>query len=245
MKNLMIKPGILVALLLLVAFLGACPGDEGEPEGGKVIRPTLTASPNNEGGGDGKILKFNDAAITITLTTTPADAKIYYTTDGSTPTASSTLYNGPFALGPFNSVTTPYKGQVVLKAIGIKNGYENSTELSQKFQIFEKVGPYSSQSGPYTGPVTGGPSAGYNNGTLNVTLTLRDGFITGLTYQDGINGIFQTASEPYWQRAQDYANKFVPLMNSGDFDVVSSATGSSRGISAAVKLAIAKIPTLP
>jgi hypothetical protein len=54
----------------------------------------------------------------------PEDAEIYYTTDGSTPTAQSTLYEGGFVL---NDTTT-------VKAIAIKNG--ESSEVSTR--LFSK-----------------------------------------------------------------------------------------------------------
>ena len=54
----------------------------------------------------------------------PEDAEIYYTTDGSTPTAQSTLYEGGLTL---NDTTT-------VKAIAIKNG--ESSEVSTK--LFSK-----------------------------------------------------------------------------------------------------------
>ena len=54
----------------------------------------------------------------------PEDAEIYYTTDGSIPTAQSTLYEGGFTL---NDTTT-------VKAIAIKNG--ESSEVSTK--LFSK-----------------------------------------------------------------------------------------------------------
>ena len=54
----------------------------------------------------------------------PEDAEIYYTTDGSTPTAQSTLYEGGFVLSDTTTV----------KAIAIKNG--ESSEVSTR--LFSK-----------------------------------------------------------------------------------------------------------
>ena len=54
----------------------------------------------------------------------PEDAEIYYTTDGSTPTAQSTLYEGGFTLSDTTTV----------KAIAIKNG--ESSEVTTK--LFSK-----------------------------------------------------------------------------------------------------------
>jgi hypothetical protein len=50
--------------------------------------------------------------ISIQIKSTNADAKIYYTLDGTTPSANSTLYNG---LIPISVSTT-------VKAIAISNG---------------------------------------------------------------------------------------------------------------------------
>src|SRR5258705_3874816 len=55
-------------------------------------------------------------AQSVTLATTTAGASIRYTLDGSTPTATSTLYTGPIGI----STTT------TVKAIGIASGLANS-----------------------------------------------------------------------------------------------------------------------
>ena len=62
---------------------------------------------------------------TVSIATTSAGATIYYTTDGSTPTASSTLYTGPFDL-----TTSP----TTVKAIAIRDGH-GSTVASETFQM--------------------------------------------------------------------------------------------------------------
>ncbi len=60
--------------------------------------------------------------VTVILATSTNGASIYYTTDGTTPTKDSTLYEGPF------EVTAPGTsgGTVTVKAIGIRSGYTNS-----------------------------------------------------------------------------------------------------------------------
>jgi len=55
-------------------------------------------------------------SVNVSLATSTSGASIRYTTDGSVPTASSTLYTGPFALNQ----------SAIVKAIGIKSGIANS-----------------------------------------------------------------------------------------------------------------------
>jgi hypothetical protein len=63
---------------------------------------------------------------TITLATTTSGATIRYTTDGTTPTAGSTLYSTPFVISISATV----------KAIGIKAGLSNSSVVSATFTLF-------------------------------------------------------------------------------------------------------------
>lgn len=75
---------------------------------GPMVAPTITRSGN-----------------TITLSASNAGATIYYTTDGSTPTANSTPYTGSF-----NLTTSP----TTVKAIAIRDGH-SSTVATETFQI--------------------------------------------------------------------------------------------------------------
>ena len=61
--------------------------------------------------------------ITVTLACATEGAAIYYTTDGSEPTASATKYTAPF---PVSATTT-------VKAIAIKSGLDNSEVVSKTF----------------------------------------------------------------------------------------------------------------
>ena len=73
--------------------------------GWKVNAPTITFS--------------NDLSNIVTITGT-AGASIYYTTDGSTPSESSTLYSAPFTINADKTI----------KAIAIKAGAQNSAVAS-------------------------------------------------------------------------------------------------------------------
>lgn len=70
------------------------------------------------------------AAATVTLATSTIGASIRYTTDGSEPTASSTLYSTPFALGGTGSRT--------VKAKAFKAGTEASETTTSVFQIVDE-----------------------------------------------------------------------------------------------------------
>src|SRR5207247_10473175 len=65
-------------------------------------------------------------SVSVSLSDATTGASIYYTTDGTTPTTSSTLYsNTPFAL---NSSAT-------VQAIAVLNGYSNSNVASAGYTI--------------------------------------------------------------------------------------------------------------
>jgi hypothetical protein len=62
-------------------------------------------------------------AQSVTLADTTAGASIRYTVDGSTPTASSTLYTGPITIAASTTV----------KAVGVKTGLANSATASATY----------------------------------------------------------------------------------------------------------------
>ena len=67
----------------------------------------------------------------VVISTTTADAQIRYTTDGTDPNATSTLYTAPVAL----NVTT------TLKARGYRTGYAPSAIATAVYEITEPMDP--------------------------------------------------------------------------------------------------------
>lgn len=122
----------------------------------------------------------------VAITTNTADAEIYYTTNGSTPTTSSTLYTGPIAVAT----------SITVKAIAVKTGAATSAVASEAFTIntwtmgagtidgatsgtitlIGKDRGRSSSSTVYGGTWTGATcyrNLGTNNNTVAVTFTYQ------------------------------------------------------------------------
>ena len=86
-----------------------------DAEGNKV------AEPGGGGIDPGQQTYVSDPKITceknvVTITTSPSDATIYYTTDGTDPSKSNDVYTGPFLI----------TANTTIKAIGIKEGLDDS-----------------------------------------------------------------------------------------------------------------------
>jgi len=80
----------------------------------------------------------------VTITTATSGATIRYTVDGSTPTASSTLYTGPISVPSTRTVN----------AIGIKAGLANSAVASALYSIGPQQGCPTQSDTPNFGPNT-------------------------------------------------------------------------------------------
>jgi hypothetical protein len=84
-----------------------------------VATPTISPNGGNYTG-----------SVLMTLQTVTVGALIYYTTDGSTPTQSSTLYSGAITL----------TSGAIIKAIAFKSGYNLSGEANAMFTIVPNTG---------------------------------------------------------------------------------------------------------
>jgi hypothetical protein len=89
----------------------------------------------------------------VTLTSTTANAQVFYTLDGSTPTPASTLYSGPIKISTDST----------LKAIASAPGYIQSVTSSAVFNFTDQ-----------TPQITFSPAAGTYASTQQVTLTDSD-----------------------------------------------------------------------
>jgi len=78
--------------------------------------------------------------VSVTLSDTTTGAAIHYTTDGSTPTASSAVYGNPIAL----------TGPTTVKAIAVANGFTNSAVASNAYAIQVATPILSPGPGTYT-----------------------------------------------------------------------------------------------
>ena len=70
------------------------------------------------------------AGTTVTMSTTTEGATIYYTTDGSNPTTSSTQYTGPVAINE----------NMTIKAIAAADGYNNSSVTTGTYVVVAHAG---------------------------------------------------------------------------------------------------------
>lgn len=131
-------------------------GANGNP--GRVVISWTDPVVDTPGYDNGTATYNNDVSVTITVAS-PASSTICYTTDGSTPGASTP---GTCNASPTQTYSTPVAitaTGTVLKAIGTKSGYSNSAEQSATYTLT-------------VGAITSSPGAGTYTSTQSVTLSI-------------------------------------------------------------------------
>ena len=163
-----------VAVALLALSLAGCGGGGGSTT---TNTPTAAAPTFSPAGG------AYTATQSVTLADTTSGAAIHYTTDGTTPTASSATYSSAISVA---STTT-------IKALAVASGYNNSTVTSATYTISPPAtdapvftpapGTYSDAQSVTLSDDTAGASIYYTtNGTAPTTAsTLYTGAISFVT----------------------------------------------------------------
>jgi hypothetical protein len=107
------------------------------------------------------------SAQSVTISDTTAGAAIYYTTNGTTPTANSTLYSSAITV---SSTET-------LQAIAVASGYNSSAVASTTYTINLPVPDFSVAASPAAFTVIAGQS-----GTTTITVTPLNGFNSAVSF---------------------------------------------------------------
>ena len=100
--------------------------DSGEASASFTVTPTVATPTISPEGGS------HTDSVTVSLVTATSEATIYYTTDGSEPTSSSTEYSGAFTL----------TDDATVKAKAFKDGFNDSDEASTVFTVTPTPDPY-------------------------------------------------------------------------------------------------------
>jgi sugar lactone lactonase YvrE len=106
------------------------------------------------------------SAQSVTISSATTGAVIYYTTDGSTPSTSSTAYSGAISVGATETI----------QAIAVAPGYTNSTVASAAYTV-NIVPSFTIAVNPASLTVTSGTP-----GTFNLTVTPQNGFNSAVTF---------------------------------------------------------------
>ena len=175
-------------------------------------------------------------SVTVTMTGTPANATIYYTTDGNTPTTASEQYSGAF------NVSLPNVGDVAnVKAIVVYNG-QTSEVATATYTRIEKVidvkapffSPLAGTNGGYNGIYYGEQTLQIGCTTPNADIYYKIEEVTGETvpatvadptkqssYYDATQTITMEVGKSYRVKAIAYVGGFASTVSEGWYIVKS------------------------
>ena len=191
------------------------------------------------------------SAQTLTISNGMPNASIFYTTDGSTPTSSSTLYNGPISIASTETVT----------AIATAPGYEVSGLTQATYEFMADVPTFSLPGGTYTSVISLVITSTIPNATINYTTdgslasagsTLYTGPITISSSEtvkavavlngyesDGVSASYVIEIPGFSVAAQPAAL----TVNSGSSGTVTLTVTPSNGFNAPVSFACSGLPS--
>ncbi len=160
-------------------------------------------------------------AQTVTLTTSTAGAKIYYTVDGTTPTADSTLYTGPISVAK----------NTTIKAITVKEGMIDSAVASATYYINTETKRTSTTGSTTTRKTT---TTSRTTGTTTSRTTGTTTKTTGTTSSSTGTTSRSSSSKSNKSSSTGYGRSSVSESTSSNYDSDSSfstasESGSSRG----------------
>lgn len=174
--------------------------------------------------------------VNVTLTSTPAGATIYYTTDGSTPTTASEQYNGAF------SVSLPNVGDVAnVKAIAVYNGLTSEVATATYTRVDKVIdvkapffSPLAGTNGGYSGIYYGEQTLQIGCTTPNADIYYKIEEVTGETvpatvadptkqssYYDAAQTITMEVGKSYRVKAIAYVAGFASTITEGYYIIKS------------------------
>lgn len=171
--------------LVVVLVFAACPlpTDPEDSDGGGTPDPEVVATPSLSPAPGAFSLD-----VEVEIGTVTSGATIFYTVDGSAPSASSSVYSGPISVAGHGTSTT-------IRTLATKSGFETSNEASGTYEI-----AYNTVAAPSFSPV---PDT-YND---NVDVTLLSS-TSGATIYYTTNG-----SEP--TDASNVYSSAIPVAGDG------------------------------
>ncbi len=163
--------------------------------------------------------------VQVSLNSSISGAKIYYTTNGSTPSTSSSLYAGPFTL---TSTTTA-------KALAVAAGYNNSSVAAATFtKATTGQQPYGGKPYPVPGTIE---AENYNLGGESVSYHDRTTGNMGGQYRKDDVDIWYSSSDGYYTGSNangEWLAYTINVEKTGQYslDVVVATPNSNRSMHA-------------